>query len=383
MIEAVGAEYWPAYFAALRRLLAPGGSVALQAITMPHERMLDTARTHTWISKYIFPGGLIPSPDALAQERAAAGLRITHDTGYGDHYAETLRLWRERFLNSAEAVAALGFDHVFCRMWELYLAYSEAGFRAHYLDVASSGWSPPTRPRRAPATTTAFAAALVADLGGAALAVMLVDLRRRPCCKGVHRIVDIAWGVAFSRRRHRHLGALRRYGDDDRRLLSPLATVVWGLRLAVHIARRGRGHGEDPRYARMLARAPVTRPSTRCAPSTSSRAPSSGSSPCPSSRPRTCPRAWTLCWSSASPCGRRDWLSRPWATTSSPASSPTRRTGDGSWTGALGLDPTPQLLRRLPGLVGAVSDRLRELPTCCTHLRVASGDERTAHLGKR
>ncbi|MCX4515592.1 class I SAM-dependent methyltransferase [Streptomyces sp. NBC_01619] len=135
MIEAVGAEYWPAYFTALRRLLAPGGSVALQAITMPHERMLDTARTHTWISKYIFPGGLIPSPDALAQESAAAGLRITHDTGYGAHYAETLRLWRKRFLQQSEAVAALGFDHVFCRMWELYLAYSEAGFRAHYLDV--------------------------------------------------------------------------------------------------------------------------------------------------------------------------------------------------------------------------------------------------------
>ncbi|MGY4901020.1 class I SAM-dependent methyltransferase [Streptomyces sp. 900116325] len=135
MIEAVGAEYWAAYFTALRRLLAPGGSVALQAITMPHERMLDTARTHTWISKYIFPGGLIPSPDALAHESAAAGLSITHDTGYGDHYAETLRLWREKFLQRSEAVEELGFDQVFRRMWELYLAYSEAGFRSHVLDV--------------------------------------------------------------------------------------------------------------------------------------------------------------------------------------------------------------------------------------------------------
>ncbi|MCT4351839.1 cyclopropane-fatty-acyl-phospholipid synthase family protein [Streptomyces sp. Je 1-79] len=135
MIEAVGAEYWPAYFTALRRLLAPGGSVALQSITMPHERMLHTARTHTWISKYVFPGGLIPSPEALARESAAAGLTITHDTGFGDHYAETLRLWRERFVREPEAVGALGFDHVFRRMWELYLAYSEAGFRSHYLDV--------------------------------------------------------------------------------------------------------------------------------------------------------------------------------------------------------------------------------------------------------
>ncbi|MFI8965940.1 class I SAM-dependent methyltransferase [Streptomyces sp. NPDC053493] len=135
MIEAVGAEFWPDYFTALRRLLAPGGRVALQAITMPHERMLATARTHTWISKYVFPGGLIPSPDALARESAAAGLRIRDDTGYGDHYAETLRQWRTRFLAREAAVDALGFDHVFRRMWEFYLAWSEAGFRSHYLDV--------------------------------------------------------------------------------------------------------------------------------------------------------------------------------------------------------------------------------------------------------
>ncbi|WP_189717562.1 class I SAM-dependent methyltransferase [Streptomyces phaeofaciens] len=135
MIEAVGAEYWPVFFAALRRLLAAGGSVALQSITMPHAGMLDTARTHTWISKYVFPGGLIPSREAIARQSAAAGLRITDDAGYGDHYAETLRLWRENFLRRSEAVTALGFDRVFRRMWELYLAYSEAGFRSHYLDV--------------------------------------------------------------------------------------------------------------------------------------------------------------------------------------------------------------------------------------------------------
>ncbi|WOX26543.1 cyclopropane-fatty-acyl-phospholipid synthase family protein [Streptomyces sp. HUAS YS2] len=140
MIEAVGPEYWSDYFVALRRLLAPGGRVALQAITMPHERMLATARTHTWISKYVFPGGLIPSPEAIARESAAAGLRITHDTGYGDHYAETLRHWRERFLREESAVAALGFDHVFRRMWEFYLAYSEAGFRSGYLDVRQLGF---------------------------------------------------------------------------------------------------------------------------------------------------------------------------------------------------------------------------------------------------
>ncbi|MER5312652.1 cyclopropane-fatty-acyl-phospholipid synthase family protein [Streptomyces sp. NPDC002773] len=135
MIEAVGAEYWPSYFAALRGALAPGGRIALQAITMGHQQMLDTAATHTWISKYVFPGGLIPSREAIAEHSGAAGLRTVADNGYGDHYAETLRLWRERFTAQQETVTNLGFDAVFHRMWELYLAYSEAGFRSRYLDV--------------------------------------------------------------------------------------------------------------------------------------------------------------------------------------------------------------------------------------------------------
>ncbi|MGW2592929.1 class I SAM-dependent methyltransferase [Streptomyces sp. NPDC001515] len=135
MIEAVGAEYWPSYFTALRRALAPGGRIALQSITMGHRQMLHTAATHTFISKYVFPGGLIPSRRALARHSAAAGLTVAADHGYGPHYAETLRLWRERFAAARPAVTALGFDTVFQRMWEFYLAYSEAGFRSGYLDV--------------------------------------------------------------------------------------------------------------------------------------------------------------------------------------------------------------------------------------------------------
>ncbi|MFF8959539.1 class I SAM-dependent methyltransferase [Streptomyces sp. NPDC014894] len=135
MIEAVGADFWPAYFAALSDNTAPGGRIALQTITMEHARMLDTARTHTWISKYVFPGGLIPSREAVETHAAGAGLRVASDHGYGDHYAETLRLWREQFTDAVESVAALGFDDTFRRMWELYLAYSEAGFRSRYLDV--------------------------------------------------------------------------------------------------------------------------------------------------------------------------------------------------------------------------------------------------------
>ncbi|GHJ37141.1 cyclopropane-fatty-acyl-phospholipid synthase family protein [Streptomyces sp. TS71-3] len=135
MIEAVGGEYWPVYFETLRRLLAPGGRIALQAITMAHERMQATRTTHTWINKYIFPGGLIPSAEAVERSARPAGLRVEADDGFGEHYAQTLRLWRERFTARGDDVTALGFDATFRRMWEFYLAYSEAGFRSGYLDV--------------------------------------------------------------------------------------------------------------------------------------------------------------------------------------------------------------------------------------------------------
>jgi cyclopropane-fatty-acyl-phospholipid synthase len=137
MIEAVAERYWPEYFAALDRLLAPGGRIGLQAITMPHHRMLATRRTQTWILKYIFPGGLIPSVTAIEANVAAhTGLRVADRRGFGRHYAETLRLWRERLLARQSELAGLGFDEVFCRMWRLYLCYSEAGFRSGYLDVS-------------------------------------------------------------------------------------------------------------------------------------------------------------------------------------------------------------------------------------------------------
>ncbi|CAN3985778.1 class I SAM-dependent methyltransferase [Kitasatospora purpeofusca] len=136
MIEAVGRPFWPDYFATLDRVLAPGGRVALQAITMPHDRMLASSRTYTWILKYIFPGGLVPSVRAIEETAARhTRLRLTRADTYGPHYAETLRLWRERFTERSPQVAALGFDEVFRRMWELYLAHSEAGFRTGYLDL--------------------------------------------------------------------------------------------------------------------------------------------------------------------------------------------------------------------------------------------------------
>ena len=137
MIEAVGERYWPTYFAALDRLLKPGGRVGLQSITMPHDRMLAARGDYSWMHKYVFPGGAHP---VGAGDRAAPG--AAHDAAGGraaqpraSTTPRTLAHWRENFLSRWEAVAALGFDSTFRRMWEFYLAYCEAGFRVGYLDV--------------------------------------------------------------------------------------------------------------------------------------------------------------------------------------------------------------------------------------------------------
>jgi cyclopropane-fatty-acyl-phospholipid synthase len=130
MFEAVGEEYWPAFFASCERLLDPQGAIGLQTITMPHERYLATRHAYTWVKKYIFPGGLIPSRAAIEHTlEHGSALRVTAEREIGHHYAVTLRHWRERFCERADEVQRLGFGRSFIRMWELYLAYCEAGFR--------------------------------------------------------------------------------------------------------------------------------------------------------------------------------------------------------------------------------------------------------------
>lgn len=136
MIEAVGQEFWPTYFATLDHVLAPGGRVALQAITMPHDRMLATGSTHTFITKYIFPGGALPSVQAIEEAVGQhTGLRVVDDLPMGVHYATTLRLWDEAFVAAREHITDLGFDETFFRMWHFYLEYCRAGFAAGYIDV--------------------------------------------------------------------------------------------------------------------------------------------------------------------------------------------------------------------------------------------------------
>lgn len=135
MIEAVGRQFWPTYFERIDELLIPGGHAAIQAITMPHDRMLASSGTHTWITKYIFPGGALPSVRAIEEiTRSRTSLHLTGRLDLGLHYAATLRLWDEAFQSATAEVELLGFDNTFRRVWHFYLAYCEAGFAARYID---------------------------------------------------------------------------------------------------------------------------------------------------------------------------------------------------------------------------------------------------------
>lgn len=135
MIEAVGEAHWPRYFATLRDRLAPGGCAVIQAITIDDSRFDGYRRGCDFIQRHIFPGGMLPSPAVMRAQAAKAGLTIDHVETFGLSYADTLAEWRRRFLAAWPQIAAQGFDARFGRLWEYYLAYCEAGFRAGTIDV--------------------------------------------------------------------------------------------------------------------------------------------------------------------------------------------------------------------------------------------------------
>ena len=128
MLEAVGAEFYEAYFGAVDRALRPGGRFSLQVITFPDVAYEAQRRGANWIQTYIFPGGLCPSLAVIEQSLRATRLLVRGATDIGPDYATTLREWRSRFLANLDAVRAQGFDARFIRMWEYYLALCEAGF---------------------------------------------------------------------------------------------------------------------------------------------------------------------------------------------------------------------------------------------------------------
>lgn len=135
MVEAVGEEHWPRYFAALRDRLAPGGLAVVQAITIADGRFAAYRRGADFIQRHVFPGGFLPCPSALRAAADCAGLVLDHHEAFGASYARTLAAWRGRFRAAWPAIARMGFDERFRRRWEYYFAYCEAGFRASCIDV--------------------------------------------------------------------------------------------------------------------------------------------------------------------------------------------------------------------------------------------------------
>jgi cyclopropane-fatty-acyl-phospholipid synthase len=135
MFEAVGEQYWPAYFAKISEVLKPGGRAGLQIITI-EDRLFDTYRKRAdFIQRYVFPGGMLASVERLKEETARAGLAWRKVEAFGQSYADTLHAWAERFSAKWREISAMGFDERFKKLWLFYLGYCEAGFRTGRTDV--------------------------------------------------------------------------------------------------------------------------------------------------------------------------------------------------------------------------------------------------------
>lgn len=135
MFEAVGEKYWDVYFSKIRNCLKQGGRAGLQIITIADERFKRYKNHPDFIQRYIFPGGMLPSPSILTKLVNNAGLREDRPHIFGHDYARTLAQWRHNFGQKWDEICQLGFDDRFRRMWEFYLHYCEAGFRSKNIDV--------------------------------------------------------------------------------------------------------------------------------------------------------------------------------------------------------------------------------------------------------
>ena len=135
MIEAVGEAHWPVYFKTLFDRLKPGGSAAIQGITISEENY-DTYRNGVdFIQRYIFPGGMLLTKDIIREQTRKAGLIFEKMECFGLSYARTLKMWHDRFEEAWPRISPLGFDERFRKLWKLYLCYCEAGFTEGIIDV--------------------------------------------------------------------------------------------------------------------------------------------------------------------------------------------------------------------------------------------------------
>ena len=135
MIEAVGEQFWPSYFSQLRDRLLPGGLAGIQAITIQDSSFPYYRREIDFIRRYVFPGGMLPTPQILKSLGERFGVPVIRERIFGQDYAKTLATWRNNFRSAWPNLTPLGFDERFRRLWEYYLAYCEAGFLSGNIDV--------------------------------------------------------------------------------------------------------------------------------------------------------------------------------------------------------------------------------------------------------
>lgn len=129
MIEAVGADFYPAYFRRCSELVKPDGLVMLQAITISDQRFEQSLTSADFIKRYIFPGGQLPSNSEITRQVALhTDMQLIDMKDITLDYAMTLRAWHQRFNDKLAEVRQLGCDEVFIRMWRFYLCYCEGGF---------------------------------------------------------------------------------------------------------------------------------------------------------------------------------------------------------------------------------------------------------------
>jgi cyclopropane-fatty-acyl-phospholipid synthase len=139
MLEAVGDKYLDGYFAQCQRLLARKGLLGLQYITCPDGQYEVLRRGTDFIQRHIFPGSLLNSIGRVNVALNRAGDLFLHDLDdMGPYYARTLHVWRDNFHRVLESVRAQGFDDVFLRKWDYYLAYCEAAFATRHISVVQA-----------------------------------------------------------------------------------------------------------------------------------------------------------------------------------------------------------------------------------------------------
>jgi cyclopropane-fatty-acyl-phospholipid synthase len=135
MIEAVGERYWPSYFGSIKRNLAEGGRVLIQAITVPDDFFETYRKSSDYIRQHVFPGGMLLSDKIIETQATQVGLQVQDNFAFGQDYAKTCRMWADRLRAQKPKISELGYGESFFRIWQYYLEICAASFAVGHTNV--------------------------------------------------------------------------------------------------------------------------------------------------------------------------------------------------------------------------------------------------------